>query len=106
MIAAGRLRARPGILLNINFPDCRPDEVAGVEVTRQGKRDQSLLIVEERIDTCAAVPITGSASSATAPRRPGTDLRAIYDRRISITPLHMNMTQLEAIDVLRTELES
>src|SRR6185436_18206130 len=32
----------PGVLININFPDCRPEEVQGVETTRQGKRDQNL----------------------------------------------------------------
>src|SRR6185503_13191900 len=33
----------PGILLNVNFPDCDPDAVEGLQVTRQGKHDQSLL---------------------------------------------------------------
>ena len=28
----------PNILINVNFPDCLPDQVTGIEVTRQGKR--------------------------------------------------------------------
>lgn len=40
----------PGVLLNINFPDCKPDEVRGVQITRQGKRDQNMLLVDERVD--------------------------------------------------------
>ncbi|RPH72788.1 MAG: 5'/3'-nucleotidase SurE, partial [Hyphomicrobiales bacterium] len=40
----------PGVLMNVNFPDCRPDELQGVEVTRQGKRDVNLLTVDERVD--------------------------------------------------------
>ena len=54
------------------------------------------------------VPVVGfvSGRSPGSDALPGTDLRAIYDRWISITPLHMNMTQLEAIDVLRAALES
>jgi broad specificity polyphosphatase/5'/3'-nucleotidase SurE len=32
----------------------------------------------------------------------GTDLWAVFNRRISVTPLHMNLTQLEAMDALRT----
>src|SRR6201987_3873210 len=38
------------VLVNINFPDCAPDEVAGVAVTMQGKRDQDLLRVDARHD--------------------------------------------------------
>jgi 5'-nucleotidase len=33
--------------------------------------------------------------------RPGTDLRAIYDKRISITPLHLNLTEFKVLEKLR-----
>ena len=29
-----------GMLFNVNFPDCEPDEVTGIAVTVQGRRDQ------------------------------------------------------------------
>ena len=38
------------VLVNINFPDCPPDEVAGVAVAAQGKRDQELLRIDARHD--------------------------------------------------------
>ena len=37
-------------VININFPACAPDEVLGVRVTRQGKRNPGLMRVEERRD--------------------------------------------------------
>ena len=40
----------PGALMNVNFPDCRPGDLQGIEVTRQGKRDANLLMVDERVD--------------------------------------------------------
>ena len=40
----------PGILFNINFPDCAPDDVQGVAVTVQGRRDAELLRIEPRHD--------------------------------------------------------
>jgi 5'/3'-nucleotidase len=95
----------PGILLNVNFPDCDPEAVQGLQVTRQGKFDQSMLLVEERIDTRSRPYFWLGFKRDRSDAAPGTDLRAIYDRSISVTPLHMNMTQLEAIDVLRTRLE-
>ena len=35
----------------------------------------------------------------------GTDLWAAFNRRISVTPLHMNLTQLEAMDAVRAVLD-
>ena len=37
--------------MNINFPDREPDEVAGIVVTSQGRRDPGLLHIDERQDT-------------------------------------------------------
>ncbi len=34
------------VLVNVNFPDCAPDEVAGIAITVQGKRDQELLRID------------------------------------------------------------
>jgi 5'-nucleotidase len=36
----------------------------------------------------------------------GTDLRAVFDKRISVTPLHMNLTHIEAMEAVRVALEA
>jgi len=99
------LELGPGILVNINFPDCRPDEVAGVEVTRQGKRDQNLLLVDERMDLRGVGYYWLGFKRERGNPPVGTDLRAVFDKRISVTPLHMNLTQIEAMEALRLALE-
>ena len=38
------------VLVNINFPDCPPDEVEGIAVATQGKRDQERLHIDARHD--------------------------------------------------------
>ncbi|MFO1090088.1 MAG: 5'/3'-nucleotidase SurE [Hyphomicrobiales bacterium] len=95
----------PGVLLNVNFPDCEPIEVEGVEVTRQGKRDQNQLYVDERRDA-RGVPYfwLGFKRESSNPAA-GTDLRAVFDKRISVSPLHMNLTQVEAMEALRVRLQ-
>lgn len=95
----------PGVLLNINFPDCRPDEVAGVEVTRQGKRDQNLLHIDERKDTRGRPYYWLGFQRERGNPPAGTDLRAVFEKRISVTPLHMNLTQLDAFEPIRRALE-
>jgi 5'-nucleotidase len=95
----------PGVLLNVNFPDCPPDEISGIEVTRQGKRDQSLLQVDERVDTRNRAYYWLGFKREHSNPAPGTDLCAVADRRISVTPLHMNLTQIEALEALRVALD-
>jgi 5'-nucleotidase len=95
----------PGVLINVNFPDCRPDEVQGIEATRQGKRDQNLLIVDERIDARERPYYWLGFKRERGNAPAGTDLKAAFEKRISVTPLHMNLTQLEALEPLRAALE-
>ena len=95
----------PGVLVNINFPDCRLEEVGAIEITRQGKRDQNLLIVDERIDTRGRAYYWLGFKREKSNPAPGTDLHAVYNNRISITPLHMNLTQIDAMETLRGLIE-
>ena len=90
VLAAGMPR---DVLVNINFPDCVPDEVAGVAVTVQGKRDQELLRIEARHDGRGnpyywiAFGRGGIAGAAQ-----GSDLAALNEKRISVTPLRLDLT--------------
>lgn len=80
-------------VLNVNFPDRAADEVQGVEVTRQGARDESISALEKRVDLRGGdyywIGFNGKLSNPPE----GTDLWAIYQGRISVTPLHVDMTQ-------------
>lgn len=80
------------ILLNINFPWVAPDQVAGVEVTRQGWRDQWETSAERREDLRGrSYYWIGYYGSQSKPNE-GDDLHAVYNGRISITPLHVDFT--------------
>ena len=81
------------VLVNINFPDCAPHEVAGTAVTVQGKRDQELLRIDPRKDGRGnpyywiAFGRGGSPGAAQ-----GSDLAALNENRISVTPLRLDLT--------------
>ena len=94
------------ILININFPDVVPGSVTGIEVTRQGKRDQSLVRVEERIDARNNPYYWLGFERILSNPPQGTDLRAIYEGRISITPLHMDLTHQRTSKALNEALGS
>lgn len=94
------------VLINVNFPDVVPGSVTGIEVTRQGKRDQSLVRVEERIDARNNPYYWLGFERILSNPPQGTDLRAIYEGRISITPLHMDLTHIRTSKALSDALGS
>lgn len=90
----------PSVLMNINFPPVMPDDVKGVMVTTQGKRDQSLLHIDERFDTWKQPYYWFNFERRRSNPGEGTDLWALYNGLISITPLTPNLTHLPAIEKL------
>lgn len=84
-----------GTLLNVNFPDRAPEAVAGIEVTVQGRRDQNFLSVDPRVDGRGFPYYWISYKSHMFEAPEGTDLRAVAEGRISVTPLRLDMTAHE-----------
>ena len=94
-----------GILMNVNFPDVPHAEVTEMEVTRQGKRDVNNLHVMEREDGRGNPYYWLGFQRELSNPPEGTDLRAIYDGRISVTPLHMDLTHKSARTALKKAFE-
>jgi len=94
----------PGGLLNVNFPDCSTDEIKGVEATRQGKRDQNNFELAEREDGWGKPYYWFGFRRERSNPAAGTDLWALYQNYVSVTPLHLNLTHVEALDTVRSSL--
>jgi 5'-nucleotidase len=89
-----RLRTMPwaeDTLINVNYPDCPAHEVRGVRVTAQGKRKLGDDLVE-RLDPRGEPYVWIGALREDSQRGEGTDLAAVHDRYVSVTPIHMDMT--------------
>lgn len=84
------------VVININFPDRDAADVAGVEVTRQGHRDDFKLFIEERQDLRGGKYYWYGYEGSLSNPPQGVDLRAIYDGKVSITPLHLALTHEDA----------
>jgi 5'-nucleotidase len=95
-----------GMLFNINFPDCEPDDVTGVAVTVQGRRDQAALMdVVERQDF-RGYPYYWLAFRREKPSPvEGTDLWAMFEKRISVTPIKLDLTDVAALERLAEVFE-
>jgi 5'/3'-nucleotidase len=85
-------------LLNVNCPAGEPQ---GIEITRLGKRlyDDELKLVEEDADGRRRYQIYGFEPSFED--EPGTDLAAVARARVSLTPVHFDLTDHGGLDRLR-----
>jgi 5'-nucleotidase len=86
------LGVEKGGLVNVNFPDCEPEEVVGAAVVAQGVRNQELLRLDERRDGRGNPYYWIAFEKRRFSPGNGTDLWAIENRRIAITPLRLDMT--------------
>ncbi|MFG1402400.1 5'/3'-nucleotidase SurE [Xanthobacter sediminis] len=82
----------PGIVMNLNFPDRAPEEITGIAATAQGKRDQKLMRIEARRDGRNNPYYWIAFERRIFETAPGSDLRALDEGRISVTPLRLDMT--------------
>ncbi|MFQ6103377.1 MAG: 5'/3'-nucleotidase SurE [Candidatus Glassbacteria bacterium] len=94
-------------LLNINIPPINPDDTAGVKITTLGRRlYQDPIQIEKEDDERFSFTIGGQG-----PRWKGAnscDFKAVDEGFISITPIHLDLTNYDVIDELnawRLEVE-
>ncbi|MBI1174756.1 MAG: 5'/3'-nucleotidase SurE [Sideroxydans sp.] len=91
--------ARPW-LLNVNVPDIPSGQLQGMEVTRLGKRHKAEPVVKAANPHGETVYWVGAAGQAQDAGE-GTDFHAVANRRASITPLQVDLTQYNQLDAVR-----
>lgn len=92
------------VLINVNFPDVPHTHVKGVEVVPQGKRDYSNLEIVERIDARDQTYYWIGFRPASGEPKRNSDLGATADGYISVTPLHLDLTEKRALKTLKAAL--
>ncbi len=83
----------PYTIVNINVPNLPPEDIQGIRVTTQGRR-QYVDRIEKRLDPLGRPYywLGGSLAEEAAGAEPGSDVRAVADGYISLTPIHLDMT--------------
>jgi 5'-nucleotidase len=92
------------VVLNINFPNRPPQEVEAVEVTRQGFRDIHNMRAEKRTDLRGRDYYWMGFTHRRPEVAEGTDLAAVLAGRISVTPLHIDLTHMPTVHALKAVL--
>jgi len=84
-------------VLNINVPDIPFNKIKGFETTKLGKRHKSENIIQDKEDpTLYWIGENGKEDR----NGPGTDFYAIKNNYVSITPLKIDLTSTEELDLV------
>ena len=84
-------------LLNVNVPETRP---SGFAITRQGKRRYGDALIE-KVDPRGRKYYWIGGEQIEVEAEEGTDFAAIRAGLVSVTPLHLDWTNYEAMDSVR-----
>jgi 5'-nucleotidase len=88
------------VLININFPDISIDKIQGARVVRQGLRNINDNLVKWK-DPHGKPFFWIGGNRDDSPTEEETDLEAIHQGAISITPLHLDLTHHSTLETLK-----
>ena len=91
----------PGTLINVNFPALTPEKINGIRVCRQGIRDYGRLRIVERTDPRGYNYYWFGLGPMIQTPGHSTDLEAMDDGYVSVTPLHLDLTHEASLEGLR-----
>jgi 5'-nucleotidase len=92
------------VIINVNFPDLEPEQVHTVEVTSQGFRALPDAHAERRTDLRGRDYYWMGFRGRHDDSPEGTDLYAVRHGRISVTPLHIDLTHRPTLHDLKSVL--
>ncbi len=91
----------PNVLLNVNVPSTLKNEIKGVAITRLGKRIYQDKLIE-RQDPFGRNYYWIGGDEPSGDAEEGTDIWALANGYISVTPIHMDLTNYAIMDKLKT----
>ncbi len=80
------------VVINVNFPACAPNDVTGIAATMQGRRDAQIVRIDPRLDGRGNPYYWIAFGRNNYKVEAGTDLEALAQKRISVTPLKLDLT--------------
>lgn len=90
----------PGVVLNVNIPNLKPSEILGVAITRLGKHNYGGVIIQ-KVDPRGRPYYWIGGSPDEFEHRPGSDCQAFLERKISITPIKIDLTDFSFLEKLK-----
>ncbi|MCD2323818.1 5'/3'-nucleotidase SurE [Sphingomonas sp. IC-56] len=92
----------PRTLVNINFPPVASNAVQGIKVVSQGLRDYGRVGVDKRTDPRGFDYYWLAMGRLPIVPVPGTDLEAIEQGYVTVTPLQLDLTHRDSLERLKS----
>ena len=92
------------VLLNINVPDIEYQKLEGIEVTRLGRRHKAEPVIKSTSPRGEILYWVGAAGAAQDAGE-GTDFYAVQHNRVSVTPLQIDLTRYDQLDLITSWLD-
>lgn len=90
----------PFTLLNVNVPNVPQEQLRGVQITHQG-RTQYADRVQRRLDPNGRPYYWLAGTLRDDPTDPGSDVHAVMENFLSVTPVHLDLTAPHLLERLR-----
>lgn len=90
----------PDTLLNVNVPNRALQEIRGIKITKQGKRSYENSI-HEIFSPWGEKQFWIGGGIVSWQKMEGTDIQAIMEGYVSVTPLHIDLTNYPALEQLK-----
>ncbi|WP_404339456.1 5'/3'-nucleotidase SurE [Sphingomonas sp. MMS12-HWE2-04] len=91
----------PRTLVNINFPPIAAEEVKGIKPVSQGLRDYGRVGLDKRVDPRGFPYYWLAMGRLPIVPLPDTDLEAIEQGYVTVTPLHLDLTHRDSLEGLK-----
>ena len=93
------------VFMNLNFPGVPPEQVRGLRITRQGRRPPGCYVLEEDADAHGEPYYRMLLAYEDGTPGPDSDIKAIADGYISLSPLSLDLTATEGLQPLAEKLD-
>jgi 5'-nucleotidase len=90
----------PDTLLNINVPNCKEEEIQGVNITNLGARKYKNSFIE-RIDPRGQSYYWLGGEVIDAKDNEGSDIHGVKNNCIAVTPIHFDLTKFDLIEEVK-----
>ena len=92
------------VFMNLNFPGVPPEQVRGLRITRQGRRPPGCYVLEQDLDAQGEPYYRMLLAYEDGTPGPDSDIKAIADGYISLSPLSLDLTATESLRALAENL--
>lgn len=93
------------VFMNLNFPGVPPEQVRGLRITRQGRRPPGCYVLEQDADESGEPYYRMLLAYEDGTPGPDSDIRAIADGYISLSPLGLDLTATESLRTLAEDMD-